>query len=326
MISGIVSGLRVLVWAVVLFFVMLYVTAIVLRQLLGPGFSESPAESDPELLKAFANMPASINSLFMCFTGDCTASDGSPLQVRMYDRQGFTFIVSCMLVMLFVNIGLFNLIMATFVDNVLEKGRQQKLEKRAQMSKMLERRLRSVVKSYVRRGACTTTFHSGKTSTFEVKAMKQRCWYVIGWLKELIGYCPLHPVDQSKPDESISNFSITRGGFRELLAEPKMEETLVLLDIETSSQDDLFDVLDADMSGELDFEELIMGLMSLRGPAEKKDIIGSLLCIRATQQYLREGQEQIDSHMDRVFTDLKVYTDQVLALIENVMSRLENPA
>ena len=36
---------------------------------------------------------------------------------------------------------------------------------------------------------------------------------------------------------------------------------------------DLFDVLDADMSGELEFEEMIDGLLKCRGPASKTDII-----------------------------------------------------
>merc|ERR1719478_2113994 len=85
---------------------------------------------------------------------------------------------------------------------------------------------------------------------------------------------------------------ITREVFVDLLGEPEMDALLQFMDIETSNRDELFDVLDADMSGELDLHELVVGLMSLRGPAEKKDIVGSLLCSRVTQQVVKEFQDE----------------------------------
>jgi len=44
-------------------------------------------------------------------------------------------------------------------------------------------------------------------------------------------------------------------------------------EIDMSCKFDLFDVLDADLSGELEFEEMIDGLLKCRGPASKTDII-----------------------------------------------------
>lgn len=44
-------------------------------------------------------------------------------------------------------------------------------------------------------------------------------------------------------------------------------------EIDLSCKFDLFDVLDADLSGELEFEEMVDGLLKCRGPASKTDII-----------------------------------------------------
>merc|ERR1711879_349552 len=77
---------------------------------------------------------------------------------------------------------------------------------------------------------------------------------------------------------------MSRSSFCHLLSHPDLEHLLEDLDIETCNPVELFDVLDADMSGELDIEEIISGLLSLRGPAEKKDAVGALLCGRVTQQ------------------------------------------
>ena len=43
--------------------------------------------------------------------------------------------------------------------------------------------------------------------------------------------------------------------------------------IETATKSELFDVLDADMGGELTLSELRNGLMRLRGPITKSDIV-----------------------------------------------------
>mmetsp|Transcript_39780 Transcript_39780/g.72339 ORF Transcript_39780/g.72339 Transcript_39780/m.72339 type:complete len:97 (+) Transcript_39780:1-291(+) len=62
----------------------------------------------------------------------------------------------------------------------------------------------------------------------------------------------------------------------------------------TSNLTDLFDVLDADMSGELTLEELIDGLMRLRGPITKRDMVGVRTQVRCCLQALRERDDDAD--------------------------------
>mmetsp|Transcript_44035 Transcript_44035/g.102800 ORF Transcript_44035/g.102800 Transcript_44035/m.102800 type:complete len:147 (-) Transcript_44035:30-470(-) len=58
-----------------------------------------------------------------------------------------------------------------------------------------------------------------------------------------------------------------------LSTEKELIKRLEESEIDMSCKFDLFDVLDADLSGELEFEEMIDGLLKCRGPASKTDII-----------------------------------------------------
>jgi len=60
------------------------------------------------------------------------------------------------------------------------------------------------------------------------------------------------------------------------------------LDININSHAELFDVLDADLSGQLEVHELISGLMRLRGPTEKCDTIATLLGVRHMTSILED--------------------------------------
>merc|ERR1719444_623078 len=52
------------------------------------------------------------------------------------------------------------------------------------------------------------------------------------------------------------------------------------MDIGTTNRADLFHVLDSDMSGSLQLNELLHGLMKLRGPAEKCDVVATMLAVK----------------------------------------------
>merc|ERR1719301_226735 len=73
---------------------------------------------------------------------------------------------------------------------------------------------------------------------------------------------------------------ITRENFEAWLEEPAFLTMLEDLDIGTSNKSELFDVLDCDLSGELEVNEVVSGLMKLRGPSDKSDAVASLLGIR----------------------------------------------
>merc|ERR1712083_1009707 len=81
--------------------------------------------------------------------------------------------------------------------------------------------------------------------------------------------------------EGMKKTRITREIFNKWLNDDRrMLNILEELDIETSTKYELFDMLDVDMGGELEFGELVEGLMRVRGPIAKCDIVATRLSVR----------------------------------------------
>merc|ERR1719221_30985 len=76
------------------------------------------------------------------------------------------------------------------------------------------------------------------------------------------------------------NWRITHEVFNQVMMDPEVQRMMDDLEISVSNRDKLFDVLDSDSSGSLDVAEIIQGLMKLRGPADKGDVVSALLTIR----------------------------------------------
>merc|ERR1712157_115752 len=114
MIQGVVSGMRVLCWAIILLMSCIFLMGVVLRKMIGTDQLE------------LATVPSAMFTLFRCFTGGCDAYDGTPLHERLRNRYGAIFLIGYILVFLFVTIGIFNLIMAIFIDNVVQAHIQRK--------------------------------------------------------------------------------------------------------------------------------------------------------------------------------------------------------
>lgn len=67
---------------------------------------------------------------------------------------------------------------------------------------------------------------------------------------------------------------VSRETFEEWLEDEEFVRVLEEASIDMSCKGMLFDVLDADAGGELSTSELVTGLMRLRGPVTKLDVIG----------------------------------------------------
>jgi len=76
--------------------------------------------------------------------------------------------------------------------------------------------------------------------------------------------------------------------FREILRE---------LDIADEEQLDLFDTLDVDGNGTLDFEELVGGIAKLRGDARRSDVISVSLMARAMQTDLTDFEARVQKQL-----------------------------
>merc|ERR1712050_258826 len=88
-------------------------------------------------------------------------------------------------------------------------------------------------------------------------------------------------MSSSNAMKGMTQTAITRDIFNSWLVQDReMLDVLEDLDIETSTKFELFDMLDVDMGGELDFGELVDGIMRVRGPIAKFDIVATRLSVR----------------------------------------------
>ncbi|CAE7682796.1 Cacna1c [Symbiodinium sp. CCMP2456] len=273
MIQGVFTGLRVLTWAVILLLVSMYLLGVITRTLLG---------QHPE----FRDVPSAMFTSFRCVTDGCTAYDGTPLIARLRTEEkdlGGVIMIVYILLFLFVTIGIFNLIMAVFIDNVTDgstKKRQRQLGANAPKTEwLISSVLRNIILTKIlhkeaEEEAWNDDYHAhGRRPS---KILKEK----LAALQEMYGYKPhtIHEYEQLsneiRKEMGRRNVVVTREEFNHWLSgEKELITTLDDSEIDLSCKSDLFDVLDADLSGELEFEEMIDGLLKCRGPASKTDII-----------------------------------------------------
>jgi hypothetical protein len=275
MVLGVFTGLKVLFWAVVLLGSFIYCVALFTRSTL------SYQTDEYEYFDGFRSLPWSMFTLFRCFTDGCAAKNGTPLQVHLSERFGFGFMVAYVFIFLFVTIGIFNLIMANFVDYVSTANRRRSQEERGSNALEMQNQLKDLL--------IGLTFKA-KVSHNRRSHVEQACHGFKAWFDRLL-YPRTHFQSEARRksrrlDLEVTNqfkdevVTVRRHEFNQWLHDPKLMKCLGKLEINTSNKAELFDVLDSDGSGVLEFDEIIQGLMRMRGPPQKSDIISALLGVR----------------------------------------------
>ena len=126
---GIMNGCEVLFWAVVLLFAVIYVFGVLMRNVVGDAMDE------------FKNIPNSMFTLFRCFTDGCSALDGSPLAERLRSMYGTPFTVGYVCVTMLVAVGIFNMIMAIFLENATTSAARRKQRELGEKANTVEQAL-----------------------------------------------------------------------------------------------------------------------------------------------------------------------------------------
>eukprot|EP00434_Breviolum_minutum_P021753 symbB.v1.2.019201.t1/scaffold1512.1/size114451/12 len=269
MIQGVFTGLRVLFWAVVLLVGCMYLLGVVTRTLIG-NVEELTVREE------FGTVPAAMFTCFRCFTDGCAATDGTPLQEHLRKKFGSLFMFPYILLFLFVTIGIFNLIMAVFIDNVADgstKKRQRQLGQNAPKTAWL-------ISSALRHIILTNLYQQEEGGEGNNRRMSKLLKEQIQSLQEMYGYKAHTNAEYEEKTEQIRqqmterDVVVTKDEFNTWLnCEKELISRLDESEIDMSCKSDLFDVLDADLSGELEFEEMVDGLLKCRGPVSKTDII-----------------------------------------------------
>jgi len=276
MIQGVFAGLRVLFWAVVLLVFFIYILALVLLKFMSTDDFIYTRE------RSFESLPWAMFTLFRCFTDGCSAFDGTPLHLHLFDRYGAKFMISYILVFLFVTIGIFNLIMAIFIDNVMEASIQRKQKERGANATYMESKLKELIMDLAQRESPKKKQSRGRVFVAFVTRLltKVRDFFLSSSAKEMNLRKRSASADANIKKLEVQDLTITRDLFKMWLQDPDLLEMLDDMDIGTANKTELFDVLDCDLSGELEVPEVVSGLMKLRGPSEKSDTVAALLGVR----------------------------------------------
>lgn len=293
MIQGVFTGLRVLFWAVVLLLGCVYLLGVVTRTI----FTDRPE---------FNSVGQAMFTSFRCFTDGCSTYEGAPLQEKLFEEHGGLFMLVYILLFLFVTIGIFNLIMAVFIDNVTDgstKKRQRELGLNAPRTGwVIASELRHLILSrFLYKEAEDEVDAEDGNEVDRPRRVSKIFKEKVQNLREMYGYKP-HTTqeyddltDQIREEMANRKIVVTRTEFNHWLSTEKpLLETLNDAEIDLSCKSDLFDVLDADLSGELEFEEMVDGLLKCRGPASKTDIIAIRLKTRLLVRLMIRICEKFD--------------------------------
>eukprot|EP00416_Gambierdiscus_australes_P028008 CAMPEP_0171066224 /NCGR_PEP_ID=MMETSP0766_2-20121228/7298_1 /TAXON_ID=439317 /ORGANISM="Gambierdiscus australes, Strain CAWD 149" /LENGTH=646 /DNA_ID=CAMNT_0011522381 /DNA_START=32 /DNA_END=1969 /DNA_ORIENTATION=- len=251
MVNGTIGSVRTLFYSAVLVFFPLYAISLVLKEVLG-----SLAE-DGQGAENFERLGTAFFTLFRCFVAnDCSHEDGRPLFVMLNQHYGWYLGVLYCSTSFLMSFGLFNTIVAIYVDKAVTAAKYNDMEIR-------RRRLKD-------------------TKYFEAKA------------KELLIVIWSHYFSKGRKSKDGAVMSMEEAGkvqldralFEGLCLDPDFTEILRELDISEDDQLALFDCLDVNGTGIVSLQDLVVGIGQLRGEARKADIISMKLLLRSVQESL----------------------------------------
>eukprot|EP00928_Gymnodinium_smaydae_P001157 TRINITY_DN10423_c0_g5_i1.p1 TRINITY_DN10423_c0_g5~~TRINITY_DN10423_c0_g5_i1.p1 ORF type:complete len:606 (-),score=77.71 TRINITY_DN10423_c0_g5_i1:276-2033(-) len=277
MIRGTVGGMKTLAWSVVLIVLPVYTMCILLREALG---DHTGGDSGAEY---FASVPRSFFSVFRCIViGDCAANDGRPLYVLITENHGWQYGVLYCVVAVFMSFGLYNVIVAMFVENVVKVSKERetmarkgRLRDPAFFGRKMAELLQIVYCVYTDLAPCPngrsfSTVDSGSTGGS-------------GRRKRRFSGSSIFAL--------AADMELTPEMFAMIRELPDVQRILYELDVADDDQHNLFETLDADGGGTIDMEEFCSGIQKLRGDPCRSDIISIDFKIKSVQSELHACME-----------------------------------
>merc|ERR1719436_1993861 len=205
-------------------------------------------------------------TIFRCMIGDCSSRGGQSLTEHMSYGFGWKFDVVYCLGMIVLIFGLFNVIAAIFVEATMAglkyNETKQKLQSMYQ-SQYVERKLRALVQSIRQDPQDGDLLYASDTSETS----------------------PVTPI--TSPSDS-TDVILTEADFFFVFEDKTVRATLAELDIDTSGNDSLFEILDFNDDGKVSLASMIETLMKLRGGLMKSDMVAPWVALNGLRQEFRE--------------------------------------
>eukprot|EP00927_Polykrikos_kofoidii_P085953 TRINITY_DN9487_c1_g1_i1.p1 TRINITY_DN9487_c1_g1~~TRINITY_DN9487_c1_g1_i1.p1 ORF type:complete len:653 (-),score=75.29 TRINITY_DN9487_c1_g1_i1:44-2002(-) len=241
MVTGILGGMRTLLWSFVLICIPLYAVAMLMRETAGrlPRAEDDGTEN-------FSTLSSAFYTMFRCVVGgDCSDETGRPIFLMLATNHGWHYAGIYMLTVLLMTFGLFNVIIALYVENTVAAAKYNQMV-------LKHHRLQN-------------------DQVFKEKA------------KELLDLVVSISRDLEIDHDGVDPLSIRISAdfFEELCEHSRFRDILCELDVAEENQTDLFETLDVDGGGTLDAFELINGINKLRGDPRRADVISVGLTLRS---------------------------------------------
>eukprot|EP00746_Dinoflagellata_sp_MGD_P040997 gnl/MRDRNA2_/MRDRNA2_19900_c0_seq1.p1 gnl/MRDRNA2_/MRDRNA2_19900_c0~~gnl/MRDRNA2_/MRDRNA2_19900_c0_seq1.p1 ORF type:complete len:706 (-),score=132.24 gnl/MRDRNA2_/MRDRNA2_19900_c0_seq1:160-2277(-) len=319
MVVGLVGGLRTLFWAIVLLAVMMYAVAVLLTVTVGKEPAEGEEEVIPQREELFSTVPISMFTIFRCLTDGCSDASGRPIMVYMQQAYGPGIVLAYMVFSVIVWFGLFNLIMAIFVEDTLQAARKAD-DKISNANRKAHFKMAARLKRLVRKFCVKKDDDEFEKMEEKLLRGKSRASIVASGqhIREILQrlwdkYMKEPPEEPEIQDVAIE---VSRSEFRTIIQDTEVQVLLNELDVPEADRDDIFDVLDADGNGRLELRELVQGILKIRGQARRSDVVGISLAVRS----LQSKQRAMESMMMEMQGDMREMRDSVRIIADKCMS------
>ncbi|CAE7929903.1 Cacna1c, partial [Symbiodinium necroappetens] len=279
MVKGLIAGIRTLTLAFLLLFAVLYVIS---------GFATMTIGSDTrtkelELEEYFYNIPAAMFTAFRCFNGECVNRRGEPINFLLADAFGLPFILFYVVSYMLVTMGIFNVILAVYVDITMKAAKENDAvtaEQHARESIRVARTTRELLKKF-----------AGAYHVFNEEDGKNK-----------LDKLPSHMLFT---EEGLQDkVEITKELFLLVIQDRGVQKLMDDLDL-PPDRANLFEIIDADGSGTLQITELLQGLLKIRGEINKSDTVASLLATKALQSMIGELKDESLRHFEDFHNELQ---------------------
>jgi len=326
LVNGVFAGIRTLAWALVFLVFFVYCLGVLLRQTVGtePASPVCDASEDSCSLsqdhmnkyrpQLFGSVPHSMLTAFRCFTDGCSSVDGTPLMVHLLQVYGTWLVSIYVLCTVFVTFGLFNLIMAIFVESTREVARhddRRSREARREADIRAAQQLQHLITLIMAEERGKPVHKEG--------AVHHALSRALSWVPTSLELSSTSPETVA----TAANVTLTLQDFQSVLTRPNVESMLLDLDIHVGDAWQLFEVLDADSNGVLSVQELVKGFMMLRGgQAEKSDFVASVLASKAIHQSMKS----LESMAHEVSQDIEARQHTMEAVLASIDGRLQQLA
>ena len=255
MVKGLIAGVRTLTLAFLLLFGVLYVISGLAAITIG---SDSKTK-DLNLDTYFSDIPQTMFTAFRCFTGECTNEFGHPILIELKEAYGLPFVLAYIISYMLVSMGIFNVILAVYVDITMKAAKENDAVTAEQYSRESVRVARATRELLKKFQAAYHTFHEMEEDDDTGKRLAKM---------------KLNKPSKLFAQDGMHDMEITKEMFLLIIQDRSVQKLMNELDL-PPDRANMFEIIDADGSGTLQLAELLHGLLKMRGDISKSDAVAA---------------------------------------------------